>query len=175
MSFHMSGPAIRNKSIVHVLKRSYAQGVMFDEESILGIYFGIFKETRLYFGTTISKMELRKPLDQRKKTSLHVLPAVLQGIHSGVLSRRQDVTPNFRRECPTTQHINMTRTWDEQVGQQHQNRPNSMQNNLTRSPSASGDRESRRTNQLRFVMPGRIRQAIPFCRESKARSTCPLY
>ena len=102
------------------MKRIYAQGVVFDEESILGMCFTIFKESCLCFDKTMpkaelimSKAELIKSIELRKKMSLHVLPELLQGTRNGVLSRRQDIAPEFRREHLTTQHANMTRNWED--------------------------------------------------------------
>ena len=66
--------------------QGYAQGVMCDEEAILEIYFVVWKELRLFFGTTFSKVELMKPKNEYKKLKLHVLLVVLQGIKSSVLS-----------------------------------------------------------------------------------------
>ena len=135
------------------IKRGHAQGVMYDEESILGMYFAIFKEARLFFGTTFSKAELTKPKDTRKTIPSHVMPAALQGIKSGVLSRRQDITPDFRREYPTTQYANMTRTWESPTEQGREQQGNN---------AGNGNRENRTTpgGQLRFQVHERIRQTI---------------
>ena len=68
------------------ISRGYAQEIMHNEEMILGIYFAVFKESWLFFSTTISKAELQKLKPKWKKLTLYVIPAILQGIKSGVLS-----------------------------------------------------------------------------------------
>ena len=144
------------KELEREMSRSYAQGVVCDEEAILGTCFATFKESRLFFGTTISKTELLKPLTDRKTMSLHVLPAVVQGIKSGVLSRRQDITPDFRREYPTPQYRNMTRTWDDsgnEGGRNGNGRPGN-------SPGNGGRDNRNNVVQIRFRINDRIRQTI---------------
>ena len=83
------------------VSRAYAQGIMLDEEAIVGMYFAVLKELHLFFGTTMLKAKPLKPKSKRKKLNLCVLPAVLQGLKSGVLLRQQDVTLDFRREYLT--------------------------------------------------------------------------
>ena len=81
--------------------RGYAQVIALDKEAILGMYFAIFKEPRLFFRTAFLKIKRLKPKGLRKKLILHVLSIALQGIKSSVLSCRQDVITDFRCECPT--------------------------------------------------------------------------
>ena len=88
-----------------------------------------------------------------------MLPALLQGIKSGVLSRRQDITPDFRREYPTPQYRNMTRTWDDTEADGSRGASNGRRN--TTGNAGQGGRDTRSADgPLRFNINDRIRQAI---------------
>ena len=120
---------------------------------MIGMYFSMLKKARLFFGTNLSKSEWMKSREKNKKITLHVLPAVLQGVKSGLLSRRQEITPDFRKEYPTTQLANMMRSWDTPPGQNREQRSGG-------EDSGGRDNRGMPTGQLRFTINDRIRQTI---------------
>ena len=93
------------------VKRTIAQGTIFEEEQVLGFVFTALKEARFHFATECTADDMQDPTGLRPE--LRYLAPVTQALRSGLSTARHDIPLDWRKQYPTRHYQIMTGTYNQ--------------------------------------------------------------